>query len=101
MEKYPPNRESPTGQGSTGRAVPGTVRYSHSSTNSKLREKAERSVARQQNQQEAERRRLEAERHATVARLTAVWRDEIIPNWAEFEKSTRVSGVLNHYSTLV
>lgn len=77
MEKYPPSLSRR--HSSSARPVP-----------AKLRERAERSVARRQSQQEAARRKQEAERHETVARLTAIWKNEIIPNWPDVEHSTRV-----------
>ena len=90
MEKYPPSlaRKSQHGHsgGSAGRPVSAKV----AAQNAKLREKAERSVAKMQSQMEADRRKQEVLRHEAVVRLTATWKNEIIPNWAEMDQSPRV-----------
>ena len=90
MEKYPP---SISRKSSASRPVSAkTAAY-----NAKLREKAERSVTKMQTQMEADRRRQEAERHETVARLTATWRNEIIPNWPEMDQSSKVCHVMQRH----
>ena len=79
-----------TSGGTNGRPIPGTVIYTPNVKDPKLLKKAERSVSKRQSRLEAEKRRIDAQRHEEVLRLMVTWKDEIIPRWSEFENSSRV-----------